>query len=165
MIEKMVLQGKKILFLAPAFFNYENVIKDKMVEMGATTYLYDERSVKSPLMRALNKVVPSWFHHHSYNYFHNIIINHKVESFDYIVVIKSDMVPTSTLEELRNVFKNAKLVLYLYDSIADIPSIKEKIKYYDKVFSFDREDAILYNYEFRPLFFSDDFPPERLFFG
>jgi len=157
MIEKKVLQGKKILFLAPAFFNYENVIKEKMVEMGATTYLYDERSVKSAIMRALNKVVPSWFNHHSHNYFHNIITAHKAESFDYIVVIKSDMVPTSTLEELKNVFKSAKLVLYLYDSIADIPSIKEKIKYYDKVFTFDREDAISYNFEFRPLFFSDDF--------
>ena len=128
-----------------------------MEEMGASAYLYDERSVKSPLMRALNKVLPSWFHHHSYNYFHNIIINHKDESFDYIVVIKSDMIPVSTLEELKSVFKRAKLILYLYDSIADIPGIKEKIKYYDKVFTFDREDAISYNFGFRPLFFSDDF--------
>ena len=45
------LKGKKILFFAPAFFNYEEIIKDKMVEMGATAYLYDERSVKSAFFR------------------------------------------------------------------------------------------------------------------
>ena len=151
------LKGKKILFFAPAFFNYEEIIKDKMVEMGATAYLYDERSVKSAFFRALNKVVPNWFNRHSHDYFHNIIAKHRDESFDYIIVIKSDMMPISTLQELKSVFKQAKLVLYLYDSIADIPGIKDKLKYYDKVSTFDREDAISYNLNFRPLFFSDDY--------
>lgn len=157
MIEEKVLQGKKILFFAPAFFNYENIIKDKMVEMGATAYLYDERTVKSAFFRALNKIVPNWFNRHSHNYFHKIITKHSNESFDYIVVIKSDMMPISTLKEIKSVFKTAQLVLYLYDSIADIPGIKERIPYYDKVFTFDREDAQAYKLGFRPLFFSDAF--------
>ncbi len=151
------LHGKKILFFAPAFFNYEIVIKDKMVEMGATAYLYDERTVKSAFFRALNKVVPNWFNHHSHDYFHKIITQHSNESFDYIVVIKSDMMPISTLKEIKSVFKTAQLVLYLYDSIADIPGIRERIPYYDKVFTFDREDAQTYKLGFRPLFFSDAF--------
>lgn len=151
------LLGKKILFFAPAFFNYEKVIKDKMVEMGATVYLYDERSVKSALFRALNKVVPNWFNRHSHKYFHKIISHHSNESFDYIVVIKSDMMPISTLKEVKSVFKTAQLVLYLYDSIADIPGIKERIPYYDNVYTFDREDAQVYKLSFRPLFFSDAF--------
>lgn len=151
------LQGKKVLFFAPAFFNYEKVIKDKMVEMGATAFLYDERTVKSAFFRALNKVVPNWFNRHSNNYFHKIITKHSNESFDYIVVIKSDMMPASTLKEIKSVFKTAQLVLYLYDSIADIPGIRERIPYYDKVFTFDREDAEAYKLGFRPLFFSDAF--------
>ena len=81
MEEAKVLQGKKILFLAPAIFNYEKVIRDKMIEMGATTYLYDERSVKSAFLRALNKIVPHWFDYHSYNYFHQIFVKHQNEDF------------------------------------------------------------------------------------
>ena len=106
MLYNKELQGKKILFLAPAFFNYEKVIRDKMIEMGATTYLYDERSVKSAFLRALNKFVPSLFNRHSYNYFHRIFIKHKDEDFDYVVVIKNDMIPQRSLIEAKILFKS-----------------------------------------------------------
>ena len=129
MKEEKVLQGKKILFLAPAFFNYEGVIRDKMVEMGATAYLYDERSVKSAFLRALNKIVPTWFNHHSYKYFHQIFLKHQNEDFDYVVVIKSDMVPQKTLKEVKSFFKNTKLILYLYDSIKEVPGVENKFAY------------------------------------
>lgn len=151
------LKGKKILFFAPAFFNYERVIRDRMEEMGATAYLYDERSVKGAFLRALNKVVPTWFNKYSYNYFHQIIHKHQNEEFDYVVVIKSDMMPAMTLAEIKSVFHTAKLVLYLYDSISDIPGIEAKFCYYDRVLTFDRKDANEKKLVFRPLFFSDDY--------
>lgn len=158
MEEARILQGKKILFLAPAFFNYEKVIRDKMIEMGATTYLYDERSVKSAFLRALNKIVPHWFDFHSYNYFHKIFIKHQNEDFDYVVIIKSDMVPQKTLIEAKSYFKRARLILYLYDSIKEVPGIEEKFSFYDRILSFDREDTLKKsNLIFRPLFFSDDY--------
>ncbi len=157
------LLGKKILFFAPAFFNYEKVIRDKMAEMGATVYLYDERSVKGAFPRALNKIVPTWFNQHSHDYFHNIIKKHKSEMFDFVVVIKSDMMPESTLKEIKSTFNEAKLILYLYDSVADIPGVKKKFKYYDRILTFDREDAINLGLVFRPLFFSDDYIPKSNF--
>lgn len=157
------LLGKKILFFAPAFFNYEKVIRDKMAEMGATVYLYDERSVKGAFLRALNKIVPTWFNQHSHDYFHNIIKKHKSEKLDSVVVIKSDMIPESTLKEFKSTFNDAKLILYLYDSVADIPGVKKKFKYYDRILTFDREDAIHLGLVFRPLFFSDDYIPKSNF--
>lgn len=156
--QKAILKGKKILFFAPAFFNYERVIKDKMIEMGATAYLYDERSVKSAFLRALNKIIPRGFDHHSYKYFHQIFLEHKNEDFDYVVVIKSDMLPQRTLIEARTFFKRAKLILYLYDSIKEVPGIEKKFSYYDRILSFDRADTLTNsNLIFRPLFFSDDY--------
>ena len=53
--------GKKILFLSPAFFKYENMIADKMREMGAKVDMYDERSVTSAMARALLKISPAIF--------------------------------------------------------------------------------------------------------
>lgn len=152
------LQGKKILFFAPAFFNYEKVIRDKMAEMGATVYLYDERSVKGAFLRALNKIVPTWFDKYSYNYFHRIIEKHKDADFDFVVIIKSDMVPEKTLGEFRALFKNAMIILYLYDSIKEVPGIKKKFRYFDRMLTFDRADALRNNnLLFRPLFYSDDY--------
>lgn len=151
------LDGIKVLFFAPAFFNYEGVIRKRMEEMGAIAYLYDERSVKSAFMRALNKVVPTWFYKYSHKYFHKIIINHQDDDFDFVVVIKSDMIPESTLAEIKSVYKKAKLILYLYDSIADIPNVEKKFCYYDRILTFDRKDALEKKVVFRPLFFSDDY--------
>ena len=153
-----LLKGKKILFFAPAFFNYENVIKEKMEQMGAVVYLYDERTVKSAFLRALNKIVPIWFHSHSHKYFQQIINKHNDEDFDYIFVIKSDMVPIKTLKELKASFCNATLILYLYDSIKDIPGIEKQFDYYDRILTFDRADSIKNKrLVHRPLFFGDDY--------
>lgn len=160
--QKATLKGKRILFFAPAFFNYESVIRDKMKEMGAEVHLYDERSVKSAFLRALNKIVPTLFNRHSYNYFHRIFIKHKDEDFDYVVIIKSDMIPQRSLIEAKTLFKKAKLILYLYDSIKEVPGVEKKFSYYDRVLSFDRADTLIHpNIVFRPLFFSDDYvaPP------
>lgn len=160
--QRATLKGKKILFFAPAFFNYESVIRDKMKEMGAEVYLYDERSVKSAFLRALNKIVPTWFNRHSYNYFHRIFIKHKDEDFDYLVIIKSDMFPQRSLIEAKTFFKKAKLILYLYDSIREVHGVEKKFCYYDRILSFDRADTLINpNIVFRPLFFSDDYvaPP------
>lgn len=152
-----VLESKKILFFAPEFFNYETIIKQKMTEMGGHVFFYNERSVKGALPRAINKIFPSLFNKHSHNYFHRILIEHQNEKFDYILVIKSDMMPESTLIEIREKFRDAKLILYLYDSLSDIPMLEKKLKYYDRILTFDREDAIDRKFVFRPLFFSDDY--------
>ncbi|WP_461671168.1 hypothetical protein, partial [Mycobacterium tuberculosis] len=55
-------------------------------------------------------------------------------------------------------FKEAKFCLYLWDSIDNIPSIKGKFKYFDRILSFDRIDTQKYeNIIHRPLFYLDEF--------
>lgn len=55
------LNNKKILFFSPAFFGYENKIKEKMEEMGAKVDLYDERSVSKSYEKAVLKINPNIF--------------------------------------------------------------------------------------------------------
>lgn len=150
--------GKKILFLAPAFFGYENKIAKKMQEMGAYVDMYDVRSVNSAWERALLKVSTKIFSIKSMRYYDKIIKDNSNKDYDYILIVKCDMTPEKILKRFRTVYPRAKLCLYLWDSINNIPGIVNKFKYFDTLHSFDLEDCQGHReLNFRPLFYTDDF--------
>lgn len=152
------INGKKILFFTPTFFNYENMIADKMREMGAEVDMFNVRSVTSSLNRALLKISPDLFLLHSLRYYQEIIQSVKDRSYDYILIVKCDMTPVRVLKELRRLFPKAKLCLYLWDSVKNIPGILKKLPYFDVMHSFDINDCARYpGLQFRPLFFGDEF--------
>lgn len=152
------IEGKKILFLAPAFFEYEKKIKAKMEEMGAEVDLYDERSVTGALDRALLKISPDLFEKKTKQYYDKIISENKEKTYDYILIVKCDMITKEILAGLRKQYPEAKLCLYLWDSMKNIPKIEEKLSYFDTIHSFDPEDCESRDeLQFRPLFYSDEF--------
>ncbi len=155
------IKGKKILFFSPSFFGYESKIKEKMKDMGAIVDYYDERSITSTIDKALLKISPQIFYRKSYRYYKNIINLNKEKDYNYIIIIKCDMTPKKILIELKRTFKNAKVCLYLWDSIKNVPNIKSKFKYFDILHSFDLEDCSNYDFlKFRPLFYIDQFKKE-----
>ena len=157
-MEDKYLSGKKILFLAPSFFNYELDIMNEMEKMGAEVHFYDERSIKKSIFKSLLRFCPSIFNVYSRCYFRKIIDKERIVKFDYIFVIKSEMIPESILASFKQIWPTAKICLYLYDSIQHIPNIESKIPYYDKVSTFDRKDVSMNpKLYFRPLFYSDTF--------
>jgi len=152
------LEGKTILFFAPAFFGYEKIIANKMESMGAAVDLYDVRSVKSARDRALLKISPLLFSKRSREYYDNIIEANLKKDYDYILIVKCDMTPECILARFRIVYPHAKLCLYLWDSIANIPGITNKLKYFDVLHSFDKEDCKKHTeLTFRPLFYADEY--------
>lgn len=155
------ISNKKILFFAPAFFNYENVITDKMREMGAIVDIYNVRAITSAWDRALLKISPKIFSRKSQKYYEDIIKKNRNKDYDYILIVKCDMTPVKILQQLRREYPNAKLCLYLWDSVNNIPGITEKFKYFDILHSFDLNDCDKYTeLKFRPLFFADQFRKE-----
>ncbi len=152
------INGKKILFFSPAFFKYENIIANKMQEKGAEVDMYDVRSVTSAIERAFLKISPAIFKNKSQKYYDEIIEQNKGKDYDYILIIKCDMTPANILKQFRTEYPNAKLCLYLWDSVDNIPGITKKFKYFDIIHSFDMNDCEKYpELHFRPLFFADQF--------
>lgn len=152
------IEGKRILFFAPAFFKYEHMIADKMREMGAQVDMYDVRSVTSTKDRALLKISPNIFRKRSQRYYEKIIDENKGKDYEYILIVKCDMTPVSILERLRREYPRAKLCLNLWDSVKNIPGVTEKFQYFDTLHSFDISDCKIYpELKFRPLFFGDQF--------
>lgn len=152
------ISGKRILFFAPAFFGYENKIEKKMEDMGAHVDMYDVRSVTSARDRALLKIFPKLFNAKSLKYYEEIIQKNKDKDYDYILIVKCDMTPEKILVQFRGIYPNAKMCLYLWDSIDNIPGVLDKLKYFDILHSFDLEDCKNYpTLKFRPLFYADEF--------
>lgn len=152
------LKDKRILLLAPPFFNYEKKIEDKMTEMGAHVDAFDVRSVTRAFQKALLKISPVIFANKSKKYYNTILESVKDKQYDYIVVVKCDMMPVDALKELRRMNPDARISLYLWDSVKNIPGIKRKFSYFDALYSFDRDDCERYReLKFRPLFFADEF--------
>ena len=155
------IKGKKVLFFSPAFFRYEILISDKMREMGADVDMYDARSIHSAFNRALIKISPNLFLKQSQKYYEEIINTHRGKDYDYILIIKCDMTPISILKRFQTEFPQAKLCLFLWDSVKNIPGIIPKFKYFDTVHSFDMGDCAKYKeLHFLPLFFADQFRKE-----
>ena len=156
------IEGKKILFFAPAFFKYECMIADKMRQMGAEVDMYDVRSVSGAFQRALLKISPALFPRRSLRYYEAIIEKNRDKDYDYILIVKCDMTPPSILEKFRAVYPRARMCLYLWDSVGNIPGVTKKFRYFDTLHSFDLNDCEKYPaLKFRPLFFGDEFRKEE----
>lgn len=152
------INGKKILFFSPAFFGYEGKIAKKMEELGASVDMYDERSVTSAKDRAVLKISPNIFKKRSQRYYEDIINRNLDRNYDYILIMRCDMTPENILVRLKKEFQNAKLCLYLWDSIDNIPGVVDKFEYFDTIHSFDMNDCMKYQQlKFRPLFYADEF--------
>lgn len=152
------IKGKRILFFAPAFFNYEKKIADKMRKMGAEVDMYDVRSVSTAFHRALLKIHPAIFYARSKRYYQRTIEQNKKKEYDYILIVKCDMIPISILYQFRKSFPHAKLCLYLWDSVKNIRGVQKKFRFFDTCHSFDSKDCRLYpELKLRPLFFADEF--------
>jgi len=152
------IKNKKILFFAPAFFRYEHAIAEKMREFGAQVDMYDVRTVTDAFSRALLKISPDIFRKRSQTYYEKILDDNRGKNYDYVLIVKCDMTPASILKKIKVEFPNAKLCLYLWDSVENIPGVTDKFKYFDTLHSFDPKDCEKYPIlKFRPLFFVDQF--------
>lgn len=156
------LQQKKILFFCPAFFGYEQKMKDAMIEMGAEVDFFDERSVDQSYEKALLKIVPSVFNKKTERYYFEILDTIKSNHYDYVFFVKCDMPTKKVLSVYKQTFPKAKFCLYLYDSVSNIPGVEKKFKYFDRITTFDRQDSINKSIGFRPLFYCKEYQSNKV---
>src|SRR5690606_16382508 len=90
-----------------------------------------------------------------------IIEKNKDKKYDYILIIKCEMITEDILIRLKEHYSDAVFCLYLYDSIKNIKGIVPKMQLFDRVMSFDLADVNQYkNIMFRPLFYLDIYKRE-----
>ena len=154
------LEGKKILLLYARFFNYDKIVKEKLLSMGAKVDMYDARAELNVYEKALLKIYKGQFWSKLKKY-HKQIQKEK-RGTDYDIVFSNSYLPAETVDGYRKTFPNAKLVLYLDDSVVNTTNVENTFSHYDKVMTFDRGDSQRYGIGFLPLFFEDSYVSQEV---
>lgn len=155
MLEKY--RGKTILIISPKFQNIYKLIMDKMEEYGMNVIFYDGILNNSVYIKTISRLAPTISEKIHIKYYSSILESIKDKEIDYLLVFKGEILPKFFLENIKNDHPDIKKVLYLYDSTSNYPETLKKIMYFDRVLTFDNSDSKKYGFEFRPLFYSDDF--------
>lgn len=154
-IASEAIRGKRILLLYAKFFNYDVIVKNKLIEMGALVDLFDARAELNVYEKALIKFYTGEFRHKLRKYHKEI--QEKQKDVNYDIVFTNSFLPTDVIIGYRNTFPNAQLVLYLDDSVANTKGVEKTFSFYDKVMTFDKKDSEDYGLGFRPLYFEDSY--------
>lgn len=148
---------KKVLFIAPDFFNYSSIIKNKLIEKGYDVDWFDDRPSTNIIDKCLLRVNRNILNRKIKRYFYNKIYKAMEEkNYDIVFVILGQSFNQEMFNDLRKINPNAKYVLYLWDAVKNFPHIEDLAKAFDKVYSFDSYDCKKYGYEFLPLFYTEE---------
>lgn len=147
------LKGKRVLFIAPILYNYHNEIINTLKKFGAEVDFYAERSYS--LFYEVSKKVSKFQHNRNINnYLENILFSVS-DGYDFIFIIRGEILTVEFLKKLREKNPNAKFIMYQWDTSVNNLNFLKLIPFFDKVLTFDRPDAIKYSIDYLPLFYID----------
>jgi len=138
---------------APLFFGYGEIIAKQLESMGATVDLFNERPGNSAWSKIMVRYNVRFYHPIIEKYFDRIITENKGKDYDFIFVIKGEAINSSISKKLRQAYPHAKMIVYYWDSLKNIPDGPAKLKLYDHALTFDPVDAKTYGIPLRPLFY------------
>lgn len=157
----LTLEGKKVLLLSVQTFNYEKVIADKLRSYGAKVDYYDERPTNSLFAKGIIRLKRSLYQKKIDNYYKHLLKKVSSINYDYLFVIRGEVVPSFFLEQFREANPACKLLFYTWDSFTNHTHPITILKFFDKKFTFDSNDAAKYDLSFRPLFYIQEYEAIR----
>jgi hypothetical protein len=153
----MSISGKKILFFSVKFFNLELDIIESIESFGGTVKYFDERPSNSKIIKGILRVKPKLIHSRTTRYYLKILEEIYTDIFDYVLVLRGEVIPKWFLKELKFRSPKCKFVIYNWDSISNNPNFLLIKDIFDRKYSFDPKDCIKYNLTLRPLFYCNDY--------
>lgn len=148
---------KRVLMFCPSFFGYDKKMAECLRSQGYEVDLYDERVSNSVFAKTCIRYNVCLFHPVLDRYISRIIAENTGKDYDFIFIVKGEGITRKGLAMLRSAYPKAKQILYLWDSLDNIADGLGKLSLYDKVLTFDPQDAKQYQLYFRPLFYHKGF--------
>lgn len=156
----MNIKNKKILLIAPRFFGYENDIIESLENNGAKVVFIQENIDATEFkFKILNKMPATIRRLIINNYFiskFKKLCKNEI-TFDYVFCIRINSFDHCILSILRKLFPNARYICYFWDSVLNMRNAVALSSYFDKIITFDKEDAIKYKWNFIPLFYNNKY--------
>lgn len=133
---------KSVLFISPAFFGYEQSIKNAIIENGYNVDYFDERPSNNALMKALVRTQKRTFDLLLKRHFEKIYNQIKGKEYHYFLLIKGEVTPDWFIEEFKKRNPSAKLIYYTYDASNNNSSNGVDVqKFFNTCYSIDFVDV------------------------
>lgn len=153
----MELKDKRILYISPKFFNYENKIKEELESLGAIVDFFDDRPANDFITKVFIRLnFKSLIQKKIDTYYENIYSYISDKKYDFIFVVSPETLSYKELTKIKELQLNTECILYMWDSFENKNSFNT-INLYDKVYSFDSMDTEKYSLKFLPLFYCKDY--------
>lgn len=147
----------KLLLIMPRFFDYPELITRELEDMGYEVDFFDDRPSTNAWIKAAIRINKNLIGTYIKKYFESVMKTVRSKKYDVVFLISGQSLSfsESMINEIKLCQKDAKFVLYQWDSQTNFPYIKQVQKYFDKCYSFDRRDIEeTPSLKFLPLFYS-----------
>lgn len=150
---------KKLLLIGLDYHNYTRAIADEFKTLGfaVTTYEIQPRSL---LYKTMRRVLPSLYDRMIAQHHRRIMAAEAGTTYDFVVFIQAHQFDVRRLEAFREQHRSAKFVLYNWDSLKT-HDYRPQMHVFDRVFTFDADDAKSLGIDYLPLFCIRDFQALR----
>lgn len=148
------LLDKKILFVGIGFYDYDNAIIAKLIELGATVS-YFWSCIHDLKYRILNKLGANSSALSHIQYLRTQEIERLSSGHDFVFLIKGENLSQEDFDLLKLKNPNANFILYLWDDLRRIANSDLLLRNISNIWSFDSDDCNKYGFKFRPLFYRD----------
>jgi hypothetical protein len=153
-----LLSGKRVLFIAPMFFGYEQLIVGELKAQGAQVDYFNDRPKNDFITKSLVRIDRRLIASAVNTYYDGIIQSTSANRYDHILIVRGEAISLERIRRLKQAQPAARLSLYLWDSMHYNPNARDILGEFDDVFSFDRVDADSNpKIEFLPLFYGREF--------
>lgn len=150
----MVLEGKRILLMAPDFYGYENRIATALEKEGLIVcfeYIYKP----TRFVRYISKGYKRYYGNIVGQYYGSIIKKYAKDVFDYFLVIDGKGIPEVFLKEFISGHRECISVYYSWDSLQYFDYLTW-LKIFDRVYTFDYKDSRERGIKYLPLFYTPE---------
>ncbi len=156
---ELFLQNKKILFLCPKFFGYEQEIKKELKRQGANVTYFDERPKNDFLTKALIRLNLNKLIYKRINeYYKKIIDSCLREKYDYLFLVTPETISKKHIELIKKYNPEITIITYMWDSFQNKRNSQHLIECSNRCFTFEKKDLpINPKLEFLPLFYISDY--------
>jgi hypothetical protein len=151
----MDLENKKVLFIAPIFYQYHTEIIKTLESFGAEVNFYPE--IKQSLwLRLSQKVSDKLRAYIEKEYRRALLAEIKKDEYDLVFVIRGGYFDPEFLQALKLKLSQSEFVMYQWDSISQ-NNYLPLLPYFDRVQTFDMKDAKRHEIDYLPLFYTDEY--------
>ncbi|MDP3301476.1 MAG: hypothetical protein Q8S36_05855 [Sulfuricurvum sp.] len=147
------LSGKRILFIAPRYYDYHLNIIQKLQLFGAEVDYYPEM-VNDFINRCAKLLSSSFKNHLQQRYLQKTLDSVQSSHYNILFVIRGEILTPEFLDRLKSAITPNQSLLYQWDSMTH-NNYEALIPCFDTAFTFDKIDSDRLGIRHLPLFYTD----------